>query len=76
MAQIGLKTIVILPDPATIYSNLLRHSSSPSREPGIVELCLNQFKKWLEIVPLFESYSHFIVFQAVNIDRMQSCADR
>ena len=68
MAQIGLKTIVILPDPVTIFSNLLRHSSSPSREPGIVESCLNRFREWLEIVPLCESYSHFIVLQAGNIE--------
>jgi hypothetical protein len=67
MAQIGYKTIVILPDPVTIFSNLLRGSSSPSRELGIVESCLNLFKDWLEMVSLYDSCSHFIVLQARDI---------
>lgn len=65
MVQIGLKTIAIVPDPATIFSNLSR--PRPSRETSIVDSCLKHFKEWLEIVPLRESHPHLIVLQTGDI---------
>lgn len=67
MVQIGLKTIVILPDPATIFSNLSR--PRPSRETSSVTTDLKTFKEWLEIVPLRETHPHLIIFQGRDIDK-------
>lgn len=65
MAHIGLKTIVILPDPATFFSNLTRPRAS--REASTVASCLKYFKEWLELVLMRETYSHLIVLQAADI---------
>lgn len=67
MVQIGLKTIVILPDPATIFSNLSR--PRPNRKTSTVTSGLKTFKEWLEIVPLRETYPHLIVLQDRDIDK-------
>lgn len=67
MVQIGLKTIAILPDPATIFSNLSR--PRPSREASSVTTGLKIFKEWLEIVPLRETLPHLIVLQDSDIDK-------
>lgn len=65
MVQIGLKTVAILPDPATIFSNLSR--PRPGRKTSTVDSCLKHFKEWLEIVPLRESYPHLVVLQTGDI---------
>lgn len=67
MVQIGLKTIVILPDPVTIFSNLSRPCPSP--KTSIVTSSLKTFKEWLEFVPLLETYPHLIIFQDRDIDK-------
>ena len=65
MAHIGLQTIVIIPDPATVFSNLSR--PRPSHKPSTVASCLKCFKEWLELVPMRETYPHLIVLQAADI---------
>jgi hypothetical protein len=67
MVQIGLKTIVVLPDPATIFSNLSR--PRPSCETSSVTTGLKTFKEWLEIVPMRETHLHLIIFQDRDIDK-------
>ena len=67
MVQIGLKTIVILPDPVTIFSNLSR--PRPSCKASTVTSGLKTFKEWLEIVPLRETYPHLIVVQDRDVDK-------
>ena len=67
MVQIGLKTIVVLPDPVAIFSNLSRPSRSP--KASIVTSCLKAFKEWLEIVPMRETSPHLIVLQDRDIDK-------
>lgn len=67
MVQIGLKTIMILPDPVTIFSNLSRQR--PSRKTSTVTAGLKTFKEWLEIVPLRETFPHLIVLQDRDIDK-------
>lgn len=73
MVQIGLKTIVILPDPVTIFSNLSRPCPSP--KTSIVTSSLKTFKEWLEFVPLLETYPHLIIFSRPRY-RQESHADR
>jgi hypothetical protein len=67
MVQIGLKTIVILPDPSTIFSNLSRPHIDA--ESSSVTSGLKSLKEWLEIATLCETSPHLIVLQDRDIEK-------